>query len=94
MEKDKKIIIGFKTIILGLCLYIVELLFLPIFGAFQKAQVSGDGFYSDFWMYAGKQPYPLIFVLTGIIIVNCTPCQGHFSFLVSIILDTPLLAPA
>lgn len=69
MEKDRKIIIGFKTIILGLCLYIVELLFLPIFGAFQKAQVSGDGFYSDFWMYAGKQPYPLIFVLTGIIIV-------------------------
>ena len=26
--------------------------------------------------------------------LNCTPCQGHFSFLVSIILDTPLLAPA
>lgn len=49
MEKDKKVIIGFKTIILGLCLYIVELFFLPIFGAFQT--------------------YPLIFVLTGIIIV-------------------------
>ena len=25
--------------------------------------------------------------------LNCTPCQGHFWFLVSIILDTPLLVP-
>lgn len=69
MEKDKKIIIGFKTIILGLSLYIVELLSLPIFGTLQKAQVSGEGFYSDFWKYAGNQPYPIIFILTGIIIV-------------------------
>lgn len=65
----KKIIIGFKTIILGLSLYIVELLSLPIFGTLQKAQVSGEGFYSDFWKYAGNQPYPIIFILTGIIIV-------------------------
>lgn len=69
MEKDRKIIIGFKTIILGLCLYIVELLYLPIFGILQKIQVAGDGFYTDFWEYAGQQPYPTIFVLTGIIIV-------------------------
>lgn len=50
---DRKVIIGFKTIILGLCLYVIELLFLPVFGTLQKAQVSGDGFYSDFWKYAG-----------------------------------------
>ena len=66
---DRKVIVGFKTIILGLCLYVIELLFRPIFGALQKAQVSGDGFYSDFWRYTGEQPYPIIFVLTGIILV-------------------------
>ena len=68
MEKDKKIMIGYKTIILGLCLYIVELLYLPVFGALQKTQVSGNGFYSDFWKYTGQQPYPIIFLLTGITI--------------------------
>ena len=66
---DKKVIIGFKTIILGLCLYVMELLFLPVFGTLQKVQVSGDGFYTDFWKYAGEQPYPIIFMLTGIIVV-------------------------
>lgn len=69
MEMDKKIIVGFKTIIWGLCLYVIELLSFPIFGTLQKAQVSGDGFYSDFWMYAGAQPYPTIFILTGIVVV-------------------------
>ena len=61
--------IGFKTVILGLCLYIVELLSLPVFGTLQKIQTGGDCFYSDFWLYAGKQPYPIIFIITGIVIV-------------------------
>ena len=69
MEMDRKIIVGFKTIVLGLCLYVIELLSLPVFGTLQKAQVNGNGFYSDFWKYAGEQPYPIIFVLTGIIVV-------------------------
>ena len=69
MERNRKIIIGFKTIIWGLSLYILELLFLPIFGSLQKAQVNGQGFYSDFWKYVGMQPFPVIFILTGIIIV-------------------------
>ena len=69
MEKDKKIMIGYKTIILGLCLYIVELLYLPVLEHYRKTQVSGNGFYSDFWKYTGQQPYPIIFLLTGIIIV-------------------------
>lgn len=68
MGQDRKIIVGFKTIVLGLCLYIVELLSLPVFGALQKEQVGGSGFYSDFWAYAGVMPYPLIFVLTGLVI--------------------------
>ena len=69
MEVDRKIIVGFKTIVLGLFLYVIELLSLPVFGTLQKAQVNGDGFYSDFWKYAGEQPYPITFVLTGIIVV-------------------------
>ena len=69
MEKESKIIIGFKTVVLGLCLYIIELLSLPIFGTLHKMQTNGDGFYTDFWKYAGKQPYPAIFILTGIVIV-------------------------
>lgn len=68
MDSDKKIIVGFKTVVLGLCLYIVELLSLPVFGALQKAQTGGSGFYSDFWAYAGELPYPVIFALTGLII--------------------------
>lgn len=69
MEKESKIIVGFKTVVLGLCLYIIELLSLPVFGILQKMQTTGDGFYSDFWKYAGVQPYPVIFILTGIVIV-------------------------
>ena len=69
MESERKVIVGFKTIILGLCLYIIELLFLPIFGALQKVQVNGSGFYPDFWKYIGEQPYPVIFLLTGIIVI-------------------------
>lgn len=68
MDKEK-IKIGFKTVILGLCLYIVELLSLPVFGTLQKIQTGGDRFYSDFWLYAEKQPYPIIFIITGIVIV-------------------------
>lgn len=69
MEKESKIIVGFKTVVLGLCLYIIELLSLPVFGILQKMQTNGDGFYSDFWKYAGVRPYPVIFILTGIVIV-------------------------
>lgn len=69
MEKDRKLLAGFKTIILGLCLYITELLSLPIFGVLQKMQVNADGFYVDFWKYIAVQPYPIIFTLTGIIIL-------------------------
>lgn len=69
MEKESKIIVGFKTVVLGLCLYIIELLSLPVFGILQKMQTNSDGFYSDFWKYAGVQPYPVIFILTGIVIV-------------------------
>ena len=60
---------GFKTIVLGLCLLIFELLMLPVFGTLQRLQVSGDGFYTDFMQYIGTQPYPIILFLTAIIIL-------------------------
>ncbi len=70
MEKRSgKFITGFKTVILGLSLFILEFLTLPVFGTLQKLQVSAQGFHSDFWEYAGEQPYPIIFALTGIIVV-------------------------
>ncbi len=65
----RQILLGFRTIVLGLCLLIMELLSLPIFGYFQKLQVSGQGFYSNFMDYASKQPYPLMFALTSLIVV-------------------------
>lgn len=68
-KKEQRILLGFKTIIGGIVLYIMELLSLPIFGVLQKVQVSGDGFKTDFWKYVSYQPYPTIFVLTGAIIV-------------------------
>lgn len=68
-DGERKFIVGFKTVILGICLYIMELLSLPVFGVLQKIQVSGNGFFTDFWKYAGNQPYPTIFVLTGVIVV-------------------------
>lgn len=56
MEKDRKVIVGFKTVIWGLSLYIAELLSLPVFGTLQKAQVDGNGFYSDFGSMQESSP--------------------------------------
>ncbi|UNT93254.1 hypothetical protein [Allobaculum sp. Allo2] len=44
MEKESKIIVGFKTVVLGLCLYIIELLSLPVFGILQKCRQTAMGF--------------------------------------------------
>ena len=59
MEMDRKIIVGFKTIVLGLCLYVIELLSLPVFGTLQKAQVNGDGFILIFGSMRGNNLIPL-----------------------------------
>lgn len=66
---EKQIIIGFKTTILALVMFVIELLSLPIYGALQKLQVNGQGFYSEFINYAFQQPYSLIFFITGIIAI-------------------------
>lgn len=67
--KDNKIIFGVKVCLLGLSFYVMEFLFLPVFGALQKAQVDGQGFSTDFMQYARTQPYPIIFILTAVIVV-------------------------
>lgn len=67
--KERQIIVGFRTTVLGLVLFIIELLWLPVYGALQRYQVNGNGFYEDFMKYACKQPYPLVFMLTAIIII-------------------------
>ncbi|AFM00947.1 putative transcriptional regulator [Desulfitobacterium dehalogenans ATCC 51507] len=66
---NKQTNIGFKTIIIGLIMLVLEFMFLPILGTMQKAHVDGQGFYSDFMKYAGMQPMPLIFMLTAMIIL-------------------------
>ncbi len=66
---EKQIITGFKTIILGLVLLIVELLSVPIFGVLQKLQVNGQGFQDNFMEYVSWFPYPIIFFITALIIL-------------------------
>lgn len=66
---NKQANIGFKTIVVGLIMLVLEFMFLPIFGALQKSHVNAQGFYTDFIKYAGMQPMPIIFALTVAIIV-------------------------
>lgn len=65
----KQITIGFMTVVAGLIMFVLEFMFLPIFGTMQKAQVNGQGFYSDFMKYAKVQPMPAIFAVTFILII-------------------------
>ncbi len=66
---ERKIILGVKAVIWAITLFILEFLSLPVFGAIDKAQVNGQGFKTDFMLYTDTQPYPTIFLLTGIIFV-------------------------
>jgi len=65
----KQITIGFWTVVTGLIMFVLELMFLPIFGSMQKTHVNGQGFYSDFMNYAIVQPMPAIFTITSIIVM-------------------------
>lgn len=60
---------GFKTMILGICLYILELLYLPVFGTIQKELSNSHTVYDNVLKYAEMQPYPIVFALTGIVVV-------------------------
>lgn len=56
---------GFRVIIMGCCLLIGELLLLPLY-----AYIAGGHNLIPKWMeYAGYQPMPLVFTITGIIII-------------------------
>lgn len=66
---NQQIVIGSIMTVLGLIMLVLEFLFLPFFGTMQKAQVSGQGFYTEFIKYAGTQPMPIVFILTAIIII-------------------------
>lgn len=65
----KQITIGFITVVVGLIMFVLEYMFLPIFGSMQKAQVGGQGFYSNFIKYASVQPMPMIFTITTIVVI-------------------------
>lgn len=65
----KQITMGFITVIIGLIMFVLEYMFLPVFGSMQKAQVGGQGFHSDFIKYASVQPMPMIFTITTIVVI-------------------------
>lgn len=65
----RQITMGIQTVIVGLIMFILEYMFLPVLGSIQKEQVAGQGFYSDFIKYAGVQPMPTIFTFTGILVI-------------------------
>ena len=65
----KQITMGFITVIVGLIMFVLEYMFLPLFGSMQKSQVGGQGFYSDFIKYALVQPMPIIFTITTIVVI-------------------------
>lgn len=65
----KRITMGFRTAVIGLILFVLEFAFLPIFAGLQKAHVDAHGFYTDYMEYAGMQPMPIIFTLTGILVL-------------------------
>ena len=67
--KDKLFATGYKTIILGIVLFIAEYLYLPVFACLQKELVNGQGFYTEIMKYTKMQPYPIIFSLTWVIVV-------------------------
>lgn len=66
--KNKLLATGYKTIILGIVLFIAEYMYLPVFACFQKELVNGQGFYTEIMNYTKMQPYPIIFSLTWVII--------------------------
>lgn len=66
---NKQITMGFIAVVIGLIMFVIEFMFLPVFGALQKEQVNSQGFWTDFMEYADMQPMPIIFLLTGIIVV-------------------------
>ncbi len=60
--------IGATAIIIGLILFVLEFMFLPLFGSLHRAHVNGQGYYQNFMDYTKVQPMPTIFTVTGILI--------------------------
>ncbi|MHB1152532.1 MAG: helix-turn-helix domain-containing protein [Eubacteriales bacterium] len=65
---NKQITMGFITVVIGIIMFVIELMFLPVFGTLQKEQVNSQGFWTDFMKYADVQPMPIVFTLTGVIV--------------------------
>lgn len=65
---------GLKIIILGCCLLIGELLFLPFYALLEKMRTGGSGIIKDCIEYAIVQPMPLVFLVTIIILLIGVIC--------------------
>lgn len=60
---------GLKIIILGCCLLIGELLFLPFYAFLEKIRTGGSNVVTEWIEYAAVQPMPLVFSVTIIILL-------------------------
>ena len=78
--KDKLFITGYKTIIMGIVLFIAEFMSLPVFARLHKELVNGQGFYTEIMKYTKMQPYPIIFSFTLVIVI-----LGVFLCVISVI---------
>lgn len=78
---NKQLVLGFRTLIVGVVLLVLEFAFLPLYGWIQKSVVDGQGFYTDAIRYAEVQPMPTIFALTAIIMFAglCFMAIGYIS---------------
>lgn len=72
-KKDQQlrneITMGVRTVVIGLIMFVLELMYLPLLGMMHKIHVNGDGYYSDFMEYTKFQPMPTIFMITSLIIL-------------------------
>lgn len=66
---SRQIITGLWSVVIGIILLALEFLFLPVYMMIHKSIVYGQGYYTDAMKYAHMQPMPVIFILTGLLIV-------------------------
>ena len=66
---SKRIQSGVSVLILGCVMLVLEFVFLPIYAMIHKSVVNGQGFYSDPIKYASMPPMPIVFAVTGIVII-------------------------
>jgi transcriptional regulator with XRE-family HTH domain len=66
---NKLISAGIWSTVIGLVMLVLEFLFLPVYMIIRKSLFSDLGFYVNAIEYAHVQPMPIVFSLTGLIVL-------------------------